>query len=297
MKTLIGAVDDYELSKEITSEYAYQLRYATRRLSRFLGRDATVDDLRKKTINRWLKHEREAGGLSDRSRSNIRVSILTLWRKFGKRRLDREEIRSVEVTPKNPEAWSYEELQQVIAGAGRLPGYLTNGIPRAKYFATCLWFAYETGLRRRDVWRFDLTLFDRDRLAAMTQHKTRRVHLVTITRETELDLRSIYHSLLAANDPHARTPLRWPQATSQFYYWMRQARALSGIDASLPNRALQHIRRTGATEVERQGGLAWRFLGHVAEGLDRKAYVDARKTVKATTPMRNRSAMDDRQTA
>lgn len=109
---LSGVAEDYELSKEISSEYAYQLRYGVERFDRFLGRPATTEDLCERTLNEWLRHERDAGEISDRSRANVRTSVLTLW-KYTRRPLNRDSVRSVVVTPKNPEAWHFDELDQV----------------------------------------------------------------------------------------------------------------------------------------------------------------------------------------
>lgn len=288
MKRLRDALEEYELHTEISNGYAYQLQYAVGRFERYLRRPARVDDLTTKNVNRWLKHERDAGGISDRSRANVRTSLLTLWKRFGAD-LNRDNVRSVIVTPKNPEAWHFDELEQVAKAAGRLGGNLINGLPRGLYMSTCLWFAYETGLRRGDVWRFDLEAFDADRLAAMTQHKTNRVHIVSITEETERDLRELSKTLRDSGDEHYRTPLRWPQSETTFYYWMRRAREFAGVDPEKRNRSLQHVRRTGATQVDSEGRSAWKFLGHTREGLDRRSYIDQRKTISPITPTRVRS--------
>lgn len=286
-KLLSDIVHDYELSTEITEIYAYQLKYAVGRLGRFLKRPPVIDDLSADTINRWLKHERDCAEIGDRSRANVRRSVLTLWKRFGTG-FNRDKIRSVVVTPRNPEAWRYDEMGAVAAAAARLDGKLNNGVSRSLYMTTVLWAAYETGLRRRDLWEFDLALADADRKAAFTQHKTRRVHVIKFTDETFAAMERIAAQLKQRNDPHWRTPLRWPQSVSQFYHWMRRCRKLAGVDSDVRNRSLQHIRRTGATEVAREGGDAWRFLGHSREGLDWKSYVDQRLTTTPTTPSRNR---------
>lgn len=286
-QTIDDLVTQYELANDITSEYAYQLRYAVRRFSLFLSRPALTEDLDSETVNRWLKEERDKGEISDRSRANVRRSLLTIWKRYGLR-FNRDAIRSVVVTPRNPEAWGYDDLLMVANAAKQLEGCFANGISRASYMETVLWTAYETGLRRRDLFEFDLLRFDENRRAAITQHKTRRVHVIQITKETESALWTIAGSLKARADTHWSKPLRFPQCLTQFYYWMRRCREIANVDACIRNRSLQHIRRTGATEVVVDGGNAWQFLGHSREGLDRKSYVDARRTIKPTTPSRNR---------
>lgn len=286
--TLFKSVDRYELSKEISSGYAENLRNAVKRLNRFLKRESTLEDLCFQTINEWLKYERDFGEIADRTRANHRRSILTIWAKYGSG-LNRSEIRSVILTPKNPEAWTYQELKLVADAACQVAGVLKNGIRRAQYLETCLWFAFESGMRRSDLWDFELRLIDSDNRAAFTQHKSRRVHVVQFTEETVSAMRDIARQLKARRDPCFQTPLKWPQSERQFYFWLKRCRVLSGVDPEERNRAMQHVRRTGATEVDRQGDAPWRFLGHSREGLDRKCYVDARKTVVPITPHANRS--------
>ncbi|WP_436716602.1 hypothetical protein U8335_04115 [Roseiconus lacunae] len=281
-------ITEYELSKEVSDLYVYQLRYAVKRFEQFLGRSAKVDDLEPQTVNRWLKHERDVAEISDRSRQNVRTSLLTVW-KYSRRPMNRDQIRGVVVTPKNPEAWHFDELQRVAKAAAELPGQLSNGVDRSVYMSTCLWFAFETGLRRRDIWRFTMSQLGNDGAAVLTQNKTRRVHVVRVTKETADGMRKIWRRLISNGDPHSETPLRWPQSISQFYYWMKQTRRLAGIDAGTANRSLQHIRRTGATEVELEGSQGYKYLGHSRDGLAQRCYIDARKTAHAVTPRRTRA--------
>jgi hypothetical protein len=65
-------------------------------------------------------------------------------------------VRQVKVAPRSPEAWYFDELCRVVEAAKNLPGTMANGLPRGRYFATVLWFTFETGLRRRDVISFDV---------------------------------------------------------------------------------------------------------------------------------------------
>lgn len=291
--TLSQAIEQYELGHEVTSDYVYQLNYAVSRLNRFLGRESSVADLNNDTVNRWLKHERDSAEIGDRSRANIRTSILTVW-KFSRGDLNRERIRSVIVTPKNPEAWYYDELNLVAKAAGQLEGKLKNGIARSLFMSTSLWFAYETGLRRKDIWKFDIRLLDGNHRASLTQHKTKRVHLVEITDETFEGMQRIQLQLTQKGDPNSHRPLMWPQGVSAFYYWMKKCRIAAGVDPDTRNRAFQHVRRTGCTQCEVEGQRGYRYLGHSREGLDRKAYTDQRKTVAPTTPRSNRSQFNER---
>lgn len=285
--SLANLIDKYNRDRELAPCYVQTLRCSVRRLGRYLSREATVGDLRYQTINEWLQAECDAGTLKARTRAGGRTDILTLW-KYSGRKLKKEKVRKVKIPKRNPEAWTFEQLDSVAKASEGFVGQLPNGVPRSLYFRTIFYFAYETGLRRRDIWSFDFETFAEQR-SAVTQHKTGNVHVIDVTDETMQDLDTIYQTLVAADDPNAATPLRWPGSESQFYYWAKKLRIAAGIDADTHNRVLQHSRRTGATDVALAGGAAWQYLGHTQPGLDRKSYVDAVKTAKITLPTRTRA--------
>lgn len=287
-KTLRKLLKHYDRDNELSPAYVATLGFSVKRFDAFLGRPARVSDLTHKKVNRWMQFEREETELSDRSRANGLSHIVTLWKYTGKP-LDRSKIRKVKVRPKNPDAWKQDELRLVADAMYRLPGKLRNGVPRSLYFPTVIWFAFETGLRRRDIWDFRVDWLEGNR-ATLSQHKTGHIHLVEVSDETLDGLKKVATILEANDDEHASTPLRWPQSESQFYYWFRRAREIANVDPDIVNRALQHMRRTGATAVCRDGGDAFRYLGHTKEGLDRLSYVDRIQTAQAISPSIKRAA-------
>lgn len=287
-ETLDQRIDAYSLENEITEDYEYQLRYAARRLSRYLERLATTDDLTPAVANGWLRSEQRKDELGDRSRRNLRASLLTIW-KAAKLPLACDEIRSVAVTAKAPEAWRFEELQLVAGAASKMDGVLANGLRRSEYFSALIWFTFETGLRRSDVFKFDVTSFDGDNRAALTQQKTGRIHVVEATAETVAELQRMAAGLQSFGDKNWQTPLRWPQSTSTLYTWIRKIRTIAGVDSRQKNRSLQHLRRTGATAVEcaePEGGS--KYLGHAGRELAWKSYIDPRKATRSRLPPTNR---------
>jgi integrase len=280
-KTLRKVLNLYDRDKELAPDYVGTMRSSIKRFEKFLGRKARVSDITCKNLNRWMQFEQQEGRLADRTRSNGLTNLLTLS-KYLRIKLDLSRIRRVKVRPKNPAAWDEDELCIVADAMTQLNGVLKNGVPRSLYFSTVVWFAYETGLRRRDIWDFQMDWFT-GKSATLSQHKTQKMHIVAVTEETMADLRKI-QGILEAKGSSSETPLKWPQSQSQFYYWFRKARKLAGVDPNVVNRVLQHLRRTGATAVEQSGGKAFQYLGHTKEGLDRKSYVDRLKTAKATSP-------------
>lgn len=278
-------VAKYCLRRDVTETYQYTLNYAVKRLALHLNRPPTTDDLDPDVLSKWLQDEQRAGRLSDRSRRNIRASLITIS-KAANVQLDSEEVRQVKVAPRSPEAWNYDELRRVVDAASKLPGYMKNGLPRGRYFATILWFAFETGLRRRDIVNFDIGRIGEDRRAALTQNKSKQVHVVEVTTATYEDLKFLSERLRIAGLDYWRTPLYWPHDWKCFYGWMKRARKDAGIDADVMNRALQHLRRTGATAVEcQEPDTASKYLGHRSGiALAWSSYIDPRKVRRTIMP-------------
>lgn len=278
-------VAKYCLRRDVTETYQYTLNYAVKRLSLHLNRPPTTEDLDPDVLSKWLQDEQRAGRLSDRSRRNIRASLITIS-KAANVQLASEEVRQVKVAPRSPEAWHYEELCRVVDAAGKLPGTMKNGLPRGRYFAAVLWFAFETGLRRRDIMNFDIGRLGEDRRAALTQNKSKQVHVIEVTEATLEDLKFLSERLRVAGIEYWRTPLHWPHDWKCFYAWMRRARKAAGVDADVMNRSLQHLRRTGATAVEcKEPDTASKYLGHRSGGaLAWASYIDPRKVRRTIMP-------------
>ncbi len=275
----------YRLEREISSDYSYQLGYAVQRFNRFHGRMAEIGEITEERLNEWLLSEQQSEEINDRGRRNVRASILTLLR-YAESDLRLDRVRKVKVSPKPPEAWNIDQFVQVANAATRLPGSMVTGVKRSDYFSTVLWFAFETGLRRSDIWRFNIDRLDETNQASLSQHKTKHVHVVQVTDRTRESLHRISNILKANSYKIHRTPLSWPHHWSAFYYWLARARAMAGVDADVINRGPQHIRRTGATAVEcDQPETAQHYLGHRSgPNLARASYIDPRKVGRSIMP-------------
>jgi hypothetical protein len=282
---LTELLDRYCLEHELSKDYSYQLSYAVNRFHRFLGAVADVNEIDEDRLNQWLLHEQQLAQINDRGRRNVRASLLTLLR-YAESGLRMDRVRRVKVSAKPPEAWNVDQLGLVAQAADQLEGTMQNGLSRAEYFSTVLWFAFETGLRRSDIWRFNLDRLDQQNQASLTQHKTGHMHLVQVLPRTRAALDRLAARLRANGAKYHRTPLFWPHHWSVFYYWLAKAREKAGVDADVLNRALQHVRRTGATAVEcEQHDAAPRYLGHHSgPSLARASYIDPRKVGQAIMP-------------
>lgn len=284
-------IEKYLLENELTPTYEYQLGYARRKLEKWHGKPVMASELSDDLVNSWLKDQQSSGKLSDRSRKNLRTSMLTIWKYAADQNLCAlpNKVRKVKVAEKNPEAWDYQQLDRVVKAASKLRGKLINGIPRHRYFPCLIWFCFETGMRRGDAFAFNMSWL-RGNVVSFSQHKTSRVHSCRLTSETVHELHWISDKLKELEQDNWQTPLAFPGCVTQLYYWMRQCRIKAGVDPDERNRCMQHLRRTGATAVEASSPhMAWKYLGHSEPALSRKHYIDRRLADEPILPPVNRA--------
>lgn len=252
---------EYALYRRLAAATAYQHSRAVRLFEAWLGRPATVGDLTDETVSRWLASLEVTH--AQRTVAGHRTNVLTLWRDAAARGLcvPPNRVRRVPRPDPCPVAWTLDELRAVLCVCRQLTGVLVNNAPRADYFATLVNAAYDTGLRRSDLFLLRRDAIRADGSLTLRQHKTGRTHCVQLRTPTLDGL---------AHLPGPR-PLSWPYHSPSFFYkvWKRIIRV-----AGVRHGALQQIRRTGASHLaidhpERVS----RYLGHRTPGMQRH-YVD-----------------------
>lgn len=272
----------YCLERAVSENTQYLLSLSCRMLERWHIAPLTVGQLCDDIASRWIRDleamVREDGkrAFSPRTVHGRRGDLLCIWR-YAYYRGDCERlpcrVRGVKVPTYNPQAWTMDELAKIVGACKSFPGHLGNGIPRRLYFPALIAFVYETGLRRSDVWRVRLDQMHDDGSVIVSQHKTGKPHVARVHAQTLQAVRAIGSLLEAMGDSRADQPLRWPHTPKMLYNWIERARQRAGVKR---DGALQQLRRSGATHVEREErGAATQYLGHATPELARKHYIDA----------------------
>ena len=250
----------YSLVRNLRGSSNYQLSRSVNLFSQWLGRDAKISDLSGDTVSVWLQAMEQK--LSARTVAGHRVNLVGLWRFLAEDGLCEapRQVRKIEKPDPCPVAWTMEELRLLLQQAQETPGIMCDGTPWCVYWEATIRTAYDTGLRRSDLWILRKDQIRPDGIQ-IRQAKTGRTHQPRLgTRTLEL-LRQIKHA----------PPLSWPGKNSRQWYteWnllVARARIRPG--------ALQQIRRTGATHLYREHPEdVQRYLGHRTPTMQRH-YVD-----------------------
>lgn len=267
----------YEVERSIKPCTASRYDKSIRTFGEFVGHPVRLAELNDNVASRWVKWLGD-GGARPKTVHGLRRDVLTVWRRAAKMKLcppPGDDIRTVKIPRPIPDAWSVEELASIVNACQRIGGFLSNGLPRARYFRCMIELTYETGLRRSDVLQLNVSDFADNWTIATVQGKTLDGHVCSVSAETGKQFMWLADRLRECGDKHWSQPLRYPGNMRRCYAVMTRIRKLAGITSQ---GALQKLRRTGATYVESQHpGAAMRFLGHRTPGLAYKHYVDRSK--------------------
>lgn len=164
--------------------YGLQFRWAIRAVEKWHGSTLYIDELTASVINEYLAATRET--LSPQTRTSRRNMLLRLWRHAATNASlstrpaapNRDEIARVRKRQKSPQAWSQEEVKQLLATADQLTGQYRGGIDKRLYWRAYLLSAWSTGLRRCDLMDLQIDDIPSSGRVAILQQKTGR-HVVS----------------------------------------------------------------------------------------------------------------------
>lgn len=277
--------ESYALDRAITQGTEYLMGVSVRTFERWLGRAPLIQDLTEFTVSRFLRDLEASRSFSQKTISGRRGDLLAIWRHAADRGLidPPRRVRIVKVPEPMPTAWTPAEMAALLKAAKALTGYLSNGLPRGRYFHDLLRTAYETGLRRSDLLKLKMRSVDDRGVCVVLQRKTGRAHACAVRPETLESLRWLAKRLEENGEARADQPLWWPYTPRQLYHWIKKICRAAGVRDG----ALQQARRTGATHAERAApGTAARYLGHATDSQAKRHYIDQSQAYGPVVPPR-----------
>jgi len=255
----------YTTSRVIAKSTAVCLWCSVRLLERFAGRRLCASELTDDLLNSWIASLKTKPATICTHRGNI----LTLLRFAADLGLCAEPVaRRIRKPPKpkpKPQAWSIDELRRVLRVVDNLAGNTRRygrPFPACVYFGCLTRVAYQTGLRRGNLFSLRQSDVTDGGLVYVKHEKTGQPHLCTI----EVDALTLLRSLPGDE------PLRWRDNRSFYKRWKRICLA-----AKVPHGGPQRIRKTAATQVwlvdQTNPSRVQQFLGHLTGDMWRH-YVD-----------------------
>jgi integrase len=276
---LLVDVENMLLERPVDPATGANYRRSVRFFGDHLERPAERSDLREPIVNRFL-----ASVAAVRSSATVlghKRSLTAVWNWLAEQRLvddyHARRLRRVSLVTPPPRAWSLDQIRQLLEAAGQLPGQLAHGCTAAQLMTAWVLVGYETGLRPSDL-RVLRPADIAGGVITLTQHKTNRPHVCTLSPLALEALRPLLATGSATVFPPRKTTMRrWELRLFKFAEKFGFVR--------LEGQALGTLRKTNATEVCRRDGLdaAARSLGHVSGSGIAKRYYVAPDAI-ATTP-------------
>lgn len=269
--------DCYSPEKGLAPSTEATMNWSVRSLERHAGRQIDLAELSPAILNPWIAAR--LGRVAPKTVKRERGDILGLWRHAadnpdlaGIPKPEPRKIRRVKLVKMPPEGPTMDELARVLSACRLVPGFMPCGAVRSQYFLGLVNAAWDTGLRRADLFAFRMQTVDAEGFVAMSMRKTGQPHVCRLRPET-------LQILIALG---GETPLHWPFTLGNFDYWVDKIKNWSGVGG---RGIMQQIRRSSASYVERNTpGAAVAFLGHLTPGLAQTHYL-VPKIVRPTPPM------------
>lgn len=249
--TFRDAVEHYCLLHAMAPKAEYQVRHSCDLFQAWAARPLQLDELTEPLLSAFVK-AMEAR-YSKRYAINHRANCLAVWNAAADAGLCEHPrsrlVRKLKRPRPNPQAWTLDEMKRIIAAAERMDGKTARGIWRRVYFPCLIHVAYETGLRRGDLWRLHRDDVTDDGRLLICQHKTSDPQVCQLTPRTLERLCGIPGPI----------PLAWPSNEKTYYLiWKRLC-----VAAGVPHGATHRVRRTGATHLWlRDPEAVQQYLGH-----------------------------------
>lgn len=252
----------------------YQYRLNLRRFDDFLGRPATIADLRDDVVceaMNWLLRTKK---LSPASVSKFRDNLCCLWRFLSRKRIvDTDpEVPEVKEPRRAPIALTRDQLKRIWDFMVRMPGYV-EGIPAADFFCSLTAAFWDTGARKGEL--FNSLAWDHVDLEsgflvcrAETVKGGLEDRLYRVRPSTVEWLQRIAM-------PQRRLVWPWPWSETTFYDKLGRIMSQNGLPDTRYYKC--HIfRKSVASHLLAEGGDPQRALGHNSPGMTMRHYIDPR---------------------
>lgn len=275
--TLADWCDRYARARALAKDTHRHMLRSCEILAEWCGQAPIPSGLGEDLLSDWL--ESIEGLWSPRTVCNHRNNVLTVLRFASDEGACQEpnprRVRRIRVPDPDPHAWPNDLLSAFFAAAARLEGVCPcrPKLKRASYLLALAGAAYDSALRRGDLFRLQKNSIAADGSIRLRQGKTSEPHLCAVTPHVRQLILAIPYEF----------PLKWTGKSQDYSNLWKEAREAAGI----PSGGLHQMRKNAATDVwEENPELVQRFLGHKTAGMW-KYYVDRRRSAKPILPRRN----------
>jgi hypothetical protein len=260
MLTLLEFARQYTAIRPVSSSYAATLHARAKALQKFHRRDDITEALTEKSVNAFLQSLHGSSWTINKYRQDL----LAIWRAAADQNLVpypmARRIRRLPQAELVVECYSTDEARQLLRTAAKLTGTLCNGVHHNRYWPAAIRAAWDSGLRRGDIWEVETKFIRPNGVFRKSQNKTRRL---VVCQFRESTVKAI---------EHAGGSLAWPHDEKTFSDQFAFLVKTSGVKRG----SFKWLRRASGSYVEmEQPGAGHKHLGHATPQIFNRHY-DAR---------------------
>lgn len=267
--TLGAYVEMYLLSRTVSKDYANLLRARVRKFEEWCGGPMHLREMADEIVSEFLQHLLDQDTPRTTVR-NYRTNLLSIWRDaYDAKLTDRWPTRVKKVSPAigEPEAWTHEEIHQLLAAAEKMPGYVTGTrVTVASWLLSWIPAAYDSALRCSDQFALKRKKLQSDGTFSVSQRKTGYSVRCRFSARTMEAIRAMKWD----------GPEIWPWKVrrEQFFVLQRKVVKLAGLEGTF-----KKLRASAGSYRElMEPGSGHKLLGHRDSAVFRRHYEDRRIT-------------------
>lgn len=246
---------------QATAGTIQQYQVAIGSFDRFLGRPATLNDLREEVVTAFMGAILKDGNspVTANGKANYLKTLARFAKRKGKITDDLSDVQKLRAPRRLPTAWTLAEMEKLIHGCRQTEGRIC-GVPAPAWWVAFVLTAYDTGLRRRALlaMRFADLDFDQGILHVPAENMK-----TLVAQSFKLHPQTI-EALLASVPPDRELVFPMHFQIDTFNHRFKQVLMRAGLPFT--RRDMAHkLRRTCASHIAAKMGvaLAVKQLGHL----------------------------------
>ena len=265
-------VESYSLSHDIRPSTVEQYKTTQRVLSNWNEGDILVGSLSDELVNKFLRDYSERGA-KPHTVASKRRQLIALWRAAAEEGLCQppKRVRAIRLPETQRDVWSADEVRRLVAELEKIQTRMPRSeIQTGLALSALVRAAWDTGMRRSDLFRLERTHAEHDGWLEVIQRKTGRLVLCRLSPDTKKIVLRTY------DDWAPPRKLIWPGGPAV-------VRRLTGIiseaakDIGLKghSKPFKKLRRSSITAVEQQApGAGYLQAGHTNSSTTIRFYLN-----------------------
>lgn len=182
---LLDYVDSYALSHDIRGSTLEQYRVTASVMNRWRGKPVEIEELADDLVNRFLRDIGESS--KPHTVASKKRQLLAIWRSAAEDGYCQhpKRVRAIRLPETKREIWTPGDVRKLVESLEAIRGRIPQSeIQTGLALSALVRVAWDTGMRRSDIFRLERTHAEHDGWLEIVQRKTGRLVLCRLSEQT-----------------------------------------------------------------------------------------------------------------